>query len=1043
MKEYQKINNILGWATFIVASMIYILTCEPTASFWDCGEYISTAYKFQVGHPPGAPFFQLLGRFFSLFAFGDVTKVALMVNIMSAIVSGASILFLFWSITALAKKVILRGGEMTDAKMYAIFGSGLVGAFAYAFSDSFWFSAVEGEVYATSSFFTAIVFWAILKWETVAEEKFNLKWIIFIAFLMGLSIGVHLLNLLAIPAIVFVYYFKNYKNTKPTKLLLISILSIIILAVIMFIIIPWTVKMAGLFEMFFVNSLGMPFNSGTIFYFFILIGAIVWGIMYSHKKKKVILNTAILCFTFILIGYSSFFMLVIRSNANPPIDENNPENAISLLSYLNREQYGDWPLLYGQYYNAPVDAEKPYLDGNPVYAKDEAKGKYVIIDHRKASIPNYDDRFCTIFPRMYDSDNGLGHIDGYKSWANFKEEDGTPISVNEGGKSEVIYKPSFTSNLKFFFNYQIGHMYLRYFMWNFVGRQSDIENTDGNIIDGNWISGIPFIDEARLGPQKGIPDNMKNKANNKFYFFPLILGLLGFFYHLRKHPKDTIVVGWLFVMTGLAIVIYLNQYSNQPRERDYAFAASFYAFAIWIGLGVLAIFDFLSKKVKPNLAAILTTGACFLLVPTIMGKEGWNDHNRSGRYTARDFAMNYLNSCAPNAILFTNGDNDTFPLWYCQEVEGIRTDVRVVNLSLLNTDWYIDQMARKAYKSDAVPFTLKNIQYRQGTRDYAVFYEDTSIVPKDKFESVKSLMEFVGSDDPNSKLQGMREAALPYFPTRNFSIPVDKKLVIANGTVPANKVDSILPSVDWTIKNVNMLQKNHLMVVDLLAAFDWKRPIYFAITTGGSNYIGLDNYFQLEGLAYRLVPFRSNSNDGQTGYVNTDIMYDNLMNKFKWGNIQDPNVYLDETNMRMTWSFRLNFARLAGALITEGKKDKAIKVLDRCMEVMPEKTIPFSNPYLGVFLVEQYYRAGANDKGNKLMEHLFEITNQQLKYFYSFTGTKASKVDSDRKQAIGIMQKISQLAQTYKQEAMAKKSKDIFDNYYKKYVGAGGDVNQQ
>ncbi len=1029
MKNYKLYNNLIGLAVLIAASVVYIMTSEPTASFWDCGEYIASSYKLEVGHPPGAPTFQLMGRFFSLFAFGDVSMVARMVNTMSALASGFTILFLFWTITMLAKKIVLKSGEMTNAKMWAIFGSGIVGAMAYTFSDSFWFSAVEGEVYATSSFFTAIVFWAIFKWEEQADEKHSVRWIILIAYLMGLSIGVHLLNLLAIPAITFVFYFKKY-NPSFKGIVKTSFMALALLVAVMYVIIPWVVKLSGLFELFFVNGIGLPFNFGTIIYFIFLIAGIVFGLRYSILKKKLILNTAILCFTFLLIGYSTFFILVIRSNAKTPINENAPKNAIALLAYLNREQYGDWPLFYGPYYNAPVNPQNEWKDGSPAYARNDEKGKYVVIDKREKSIPTYDSRFCTFFPRMWSSDESLGHPDAYKSLAEVK---GTPVSYSdpESGKTEVIYKPTFFENLKYFFSYQIGHMYLRYFMWNFAGKQNDVQNTDKNPLEGNWYSGIPFIDQ-RLGPQDNLPYDMAtNKAMNKFYLLPLLLGFVGFFYQLNKHTHDSIVVILLFFMTGLAIVLYLNQYPDQPRERDYAYAASFYAFSMWIGLGVLSLFSIISKYLNPKLAAIMVTLICFFAVPVIMAKDGWKDHDRSGRYTCVDFASCYLNSCAPNAILFTNGDNDTFPLWYAQEVEGIRTDIRVVNLSLLNTDWYIDAMKRKAYDSDTVPFQMTWNQYKEGTRDYVYFIPDSTICPADKYFNLKQLMDFVASDDPQTKFPSSR-GNIEFFPTKNLSITVDKETVLRNGTVPKNLADSIVPSINWTLNRYGV-QKNSLMVLDLLANNNWKRPVYFASTSGTSTFMGLDKYLQLEGLAYRLVPVKNYNKitKGETGFVNTDAMYNNMMNKFKWGNIQDTNLYFDETVLGMAMSLRLSFARLADALSEEGKNNLAIKALDKCQFLFPERNVPYN--YYEFLIGQSYYKAGAIDKGNKIFARMIELNKQKMIYYFSFKGDKASTVDYHKQQALGILQRIAQAAAAFKQEPIAKKAKDLFDKYYSIY----------
>ncbi len=965
-----------------------------------------------VGHPPGAPFFQLLGRFFYLFD-PDVTQVARMINIMSALSSSFTILFLFWTITILARKLIVKGDEITQGKKLAIFGSAIVGSLAFTFTDSFWFSAVEGEVYAMSSFFTAIVFWAILKWEEVKDESKSYRWLILIAYLVGVSIGVHLLNLLAIPAIIFVYYFKKYKVTfKRTIFALIS--SFFILFIVLYGIIPWIIKLSSWFELFFVNSIGLPFNSGTVIYFAILIGGILWGLNYSYKKGKAVLNTIILSFVFLLIGYSSFFLLIIRSNANPPIDENNPEDAIALLAYLNREQYGDTPLLHGHYYNAPIIDKK---DGNPVYAKDVESRKYIITDDRKQSIPVYKEEYTTIFPRMWNNTD-KAYIENYKIWA----------GIENDPESKKI--PTFGQNLKYFFSYQIGHMYFRYFMWNFVGRQSDKQHR-GQALEGHWISGIPFIDAIRYGPQKNLPDSRKNKGTNKYYFLPFILGLIGFFFQLHKNYKNATIVALLFFMTGIAVVIFLNQKAYEPRERDYAFAASFYAYAIWIGLGVLAIFDSLSKRVENRLLAVLTTAVRLALVPGIMASENWDDHDRTGKYATIDVAYNYLNSCAPNAILFTNGDNDTFPLWYAQEVEGIRTDVRVVNLSLLNTEWYIDQMKRKAYKSDAVPFSLTKKQYRQGTRDIVPFQDMNK---RKIYVNVKDAINFI-SNDKNRQRFGDGKM-YNYFPTKKFRIPVDSADIVNKGIVPVELAGQIVP-VDWEVKAF-AVQKNKLMVLDLLAHFNWERPIYFAITTGNDAYLGLMDYFQLEGLTYRLIPVKTKRKDGQIGRINTDILYDNIMNKFKWRSYDDPKIYLSDDNIRMTMNFRNNFARLAEALIQEGKMDSAIAVCDRAFEVLPDKSVPFN--IFVMPLADVYQKAGAYDKSNAVFQRLFEISEQDIKYYLSFKREQAKKIRPELEQTLGVMHRLvtinMPLARNYYKKGEAEKGNkiinkilDFHDNY--------------
>ncbi|MCD4730803.1 MAG: DUF2723 domain-containing protein [Bacteroidales bacterium] len=1019
MKSYQKINSILGWVIFAIASIVYIMTAEPTASFWDCGEYIATAYKLQVGHPPGAPLFQMIGRFFTMFAFGDVSRVAFMVNMMSALSSSLTILFLFWTLTMLAKKLALRSGEMTEGKKIAIFGSAIVGSLAYTFSDSFWFSAVEGEVYAMSSFFTALVFWAILKWEEKAEEEHSFRWLIFIAYMMGLSVGVHLLNLLAIPAIAFVYYFKNYKKPNYKGMLITFIISILILGFVMSIIIPWIVKLPGFFELFFVNTIGLPFNSGTIIYFILLIAGIFLGIRYTRKKRKVVLNTIIWALTFILIGYSSFFMLVIRSNVNPPIDENSPEDAISLLSYLNREQYGDWPILHGQYFNAPVVDRK---DGNPVYRKSAEKGKYIIIDDRKGTIPVYDSKFTTIFPRMWNNTEQR-YINDYKTWSKMK---GIPTKVtDEFGESKVIDKPTFQENLRYFFRYQVVHMYFRYFMWNFSGRQNDIQGTSDRK-NGNWITGIRFLDHARIGPIHDAPKSLQNKATNTFYLLPLLLGIIGIIYQLRRDNKNFMVVFLLFFMTGLAILVYLNQHSPQPRERDYAYAASFYAFAIWIGLGVYALFDWFKSFADQKIVATAISGIILILVPGIMANEGWDDHDRSNRYTALATANNYLNSCAPNAILFTNGDNDTFPLWYAQEVEGIRTDVRVVNLSLLNTEWYIDQMKRKAYDSEPVPFSLSWEQYKEGTRNYTYFIENENI--KGHVE-LKQLFDLI-LDDPTRLTMQTRIGPLDFFPTKKFKITIDSAMVIEKGVVSPENADKIVDEITWTI-NRSGITKNYLMLLDLLATNNWERPVYFAITTGSNAYIGLQEYFQLEGLAYRLVPIRTVVKDRQEGRTETGIMYDNLVNKFQFGNMGDPNVYLDETNMRMTMNLRNNYFRLAEPLIKEGKYDSARIVIDRCLEEMPDENIPFN--FFVTPLAEGYYKIGDFDKGNELNNRLIKIFEEQLAYYFDFPVKLQKKYDFEKQQNLALLQKISQVAGRFKQEEVVTKASEAFDIYFEMY----------
>ena len=1024
--NYQRLNNIVGWVVFLIASFVYLSTIEASASFWDCGEYIACAYKIEVGHPPGAPLFLLIGRCFSLLAFGDTSKVGIMVNSMSALCSSFCILFTFWSITALARKIYEKSGELTTGKMYAILGAGAVGALAYTFTDSFWFSAVEGEVYAMSSFFTAISFWAITRWEREADDPHSSRWIILIAYLIGLAVGVHLLNLLVIPAVVFTYYFKKYETVTRKGIIITSILSIVILGGIQGGVIPLIVKLAAWFEITAVNSLGLPFNSGTILYAIVVVGGIVLGLYFTKKKTKPVLNTIILCFTVLLIGYSSFLVLIIRSQANTPMDENNPENAVNLLSYLGREQYGTWPIVYGQTFDAPQDSKNPSSDGNPVYAENKKLGKYEIIDDRKGAIPNYDDRFCMPFPRMWSSQPN--HKTGYKNWTNPRNYQHISVTNPQTGEPETLDKPTFGQNLYFFFAYQTGWMYTRYFMWNFVGRQNDIQG-HGNSSDGNWISGITPLDKARLGAQEGLPDGAdNNKAKNKMYFLPLILGLLGLWYQIRKDNKNAVIVGLLFFFTGIAIVVYLNQKPFEPRERDYAYAGSFYAFAFWIGLGVLPVFDFLEKKMKQTTGAIAATVICLIAVPAVMCKAEWNDHDRSHRTIARDFASNYLNSCAKNAILFTNGDNDTFPLWYAQEVEGIRTDVRVICLELLNTDWYIDQLVHKAYDSDPVPFSLTKEQYRQGTRE-AVLFKDRGVKG---YINVKDLVEFAKNDDADHKLEMGGGTSYNYFPTKNMSIPVDSATVFNNGTVPKELANRVLKSIDWTMPG-NYVQKNYVMVLDLLAHNDWKRPVYFAATAPARSYMNLAPYLQLEGLAYRLVPVKQNPEEQQQETrINTDIMYNNIMNKFLWGGMDKQGIFLDNVFISScALNIRQRCGALANALIEEGKKDKAIKVLDKCVEVTPQENVPYDVTMYAITM--GYYQAGAIEKGNALAKKLFDNYESNIRYFYSFDRKELPTFGNDPEQAQDIMERLIYFANNFKQTALSKEFEDRYSKLLQAY----------
>lgn len=1077
--RYKLLNNILGWVIFLIAAVVYVSTIEPTASFWDCGEYIACSYKLEVGHPPGAPTFLILGRFFSLFA-PDEAHVAACVNTMSALASAGTILFMFWALTLLGRKLVTAmGQEFTDGRMWAIFGSSMVASLAYTFSDSFWFSAVEGEVYGMSSFFTALVFWAILRWDADDSPRAD-RWIVFIAYMMGLSIGVHLLNLLTIPSIVFIIYFKKYEPSLR-GLIITGIVSVLMLGIVQNGIIPGIVSAAANYELLFVNAVGLPFNSGTIVYFLLLIGFIVSGIMYTvrgtkqlfnyflltggafffftviaalmygkaalpfltfvlagvlvyyYREKRILLNTILVSFAVLLIGYSTFFVLVIRSNANTPMDENNPQDAISLLSYLNREQYGDWPIAYGPYYNAPLDAENPADDGTPVYGQDVKTGEYGIVDSRKQSIYNFAPEMCTVFPRMWEM-NQKSHVSQYEEWGDVAHNH-TNVQVRDQrtGEMTTMQKPTMGANLTYFWDYQMKWMYWRYFMWNFAGRQNDIQG-HGNKIDGGWQSGISGDKVDGIQVPKRMRDN---PANNKFYLIPLLLGLLGIWFHFSKDWKNAIVIMLMFFFTGLAIVVYLNQYPLQPRERDYAYAGSFFAFAFWIAFGVYAIYEFFASTLK--LQQLVAAGLASVMgfsAPYIMGKEGWDDHNRSNRFTCRDFAKNYLTTCDKNAVLFTNGDNDTFPLWYAQEVEGYRTDVRVLNLSLLNTDWYIDQANRAAYDSPRVPFSLPHSRYRSGSCDQVFFDPDGK--KNAKAMSARELIDMIKNANPDAmtvrRQTDDNDETYPdtvfVLPTNHVYIPVDKAKVKANGTVPANTPDSlILDRVEWTI-NKSYLLKADLMVLDLLASNNWDRPVYFAVTAGSDSYLDLDNFFRLEGLAYRLVPMkgtvRTYSSEAMV-VLNTDIMYDKVMGDGKgnpgyfWGGLDQKGkkIYMDENNLRFTTNQRLQMMALASQLNQEGKKDKAKKVLDRCLEVMPPEYVPYE-PVM-MYMVDNYYKCGDMEKANQISKALFDQSEDELVFLQKLSDKEHTDAYStDIRRAQSVMSQLGTFAHQYGQTELQK-----------------------
>jgi len=1104
MKNYNFYNLVTGWSVFVISSIVYLLTIEPTASFWDCGEFITTAYKMEVGHPPGAPVFMIFGRFFTLFA-GNPAYAAMAMNIMSALASSFTILFLFWSITHLAKKIIITDDNYSAGRIVTVMGAGIVGALAYTFSDTFWFSAVEAEVYALSSLFTAVVFWAILKWENIADEPHSNRWLILIAFLMGLSIGVHLLNLLTIPAIAFVYYFRKYEvNIKG--ILACTLVSVTILGAMVYVIIPGIVYFGSVFELMFVNSFGLPYHSGLIFSFILLMGALGWFVYSTHKRGKVILNTLAVSLVMISIGYSSYAIIIIRSDADTPLDQSDPETAFSLLRYLNREQYGQTPLIYGEYFNAPAIR---VIEGNPSYYKKD--GRYLRIPQRKYE---YDDKFKGFFPRM--CSDREDHIQHYMFWANLNEADlyevvrdesGNPVRSQSGAfqfdRQKPVSPPAFGKNLQFFFRYQIGYMYFRYFMWNFAGRQNDLQG-HGEPTKGNWMSGIKFLDEARLGPQDNVPDYLKNnKARNTYFMLPLLLGLIGMIYHYNKDNKDFWIVMMLFILTGLAIVVYLNQSPVQPRERDYAYAGSFYAFAIWIGLGTAGIIHYFSKNynsVIKAVAVILLTG---ILVPGIMARENWDDHNRSGRYFARDFAWNYLQSCEENAILFTNGDNDTFPLWYLQEVEGVRTDVRVSNLSYLTADWYIEQMQNRFYESAPLPVVMTEDQYRQGTRDYAFFADNTKILLNDKYHANRNLFEREYEDLFNRFLKIVRESKVPelapsdfaelqkgygdfqvdkfyrafgaidrnknfnvnesamaalkpavesfikrldeahmpfsaamnfirsddprfqrgtpFFPGRKFVMKIDTSKLIADQIVKGNLTNYIVPEMKWEYQSRRGVSKNNLIIMDMIEGnSNWERPIYYAITASRENYMNLEKFLHREGLAYRLLPATGKENDIFTGNVNTEVMYDNVMNKFRWGGIEDTTLFIDENVQRMLSNFRYTFATLANALLEDGKNDSVRTVLDKCLRLMPNSVVPFNASILP--LIQVYYELGDYEEANSLVEELSFVLDQELAYFTDiqlFSPVKYSLIAGDFNFSIRTLYNLFSLARSYEQEEMA------------------------
>ncbi len=1080
MRKYKLINNVLGWIVFLIATTVYLMTIEPTASFWDCGEFISSAFKLEVGHPPGAPFFMLTANLFTQLA-SDTSTVAKMVNSMSALFSGLTILFLFWSITHLARKIMVNEeNEISLGTMITIMGSGLVGALAYTFSDTFWFSAVEGEVYAYSSLFTALVFWLILKWEEAADRPHADRWIVLIAYLMGLSIGVHLLNLLCIPAIVLVYYYKKFPNPTMKGTIYALLVSFAIVGLMMYGVVQGLVEVCGYFELLFVNVLGMPYNSGVFAYVFALSGVLIWAIWetmrdeinptrmkiafilavvlvgvpfigsgyvlaviltaalsaYLFMSKKVnikLLNTTLVCLMVIVVGYSSYALTMIRATADTPMNQNAPSDIFTLRSYLAREQYGKTPLLYGQTFASEVKRENQGGNCSPVTKEGEAvwsrvikqdpneKDKYYVSRHDVEY--EYVDELSMLFPRMYS--NVDSHVGAYKEWSQFK---GEPVKFNRCGETVTVMKPAFAENLRYFFAYQLNFMYWRYFMWNFSGRQNDIQG-NGEVMNGNWITGIKAIDEVLVGPQDNMPyDIANNKGHNVYYMLPLLLGILGLLYQAYSGQRGIHsfwITFFLFFMTGIAIVLYLNQTPYQPRERDYAYAGSFYAFCIWIGFGVAALAKLMRQygKLSPVVAGSLATVLC-LFVPIQMASQNWDDHDRSGRYVCRDFGANYLESCEPNAVIFTNGDNDTFPLWYAQEVEGIRTDVRVCNTSYLQTDWYIDQMKKQAYESAPLPISWNRADYVQGTRDAAY------VIPMmDQPIDLNTALSFVRSNDPKfKKIPGFNQE-LDYIPSETLIYKVDSATAVAKGL--ATDSTGLLKEMTINLKGKNALGKQELMILDMLQTNNWERPIYYAITVNPDQFVGLDGYFEQTGLAYQIVPKNANKE------TNTEKMYDNVMNKFKWGGVDQPGVYIDENVMRMCKSYRMAlFNKLAEDLLKEGKNEKALNVLNKSMEVLPPENVPLD--YTALSTGELYYALDENEKAEEVFTGIAENAMRNIDWFFRLKPSQLASVTRELEHNLAVMQQVLAVSKHYNPE-FAKKYQEEFDNYRMAYASVRGN----
>ncbi len=1062
--NFNKWNTALGWVTFFISLIVYSLTVEPTMSFWDCGEYIATAAKLEVGHPPGAPLYQMMGAFFAMFAIGK-ENIALMVNMMSVFSSAFTILFLFWSTTIILRKVVTSFTDLNKNNAFAILGSAFVGSLAFTFSDSFWYNAVEAEVYAMATVLIALLFWLGLRWEQEMHEPRGNKWLLIIALVVGLSFGVHFMALLTIPSIGFLYYFKNYKNITVKSFIIANVVVVSVLMFIFKLLLPWTMTFFGASEVFMVNSLGLPFDSGTIFVTILLVAFFYFGLKYTREKGKPFYNTLLLCVLFIFIGFSTWMMLPIRANAKTPINENNPSDAREVLAYYNREQYGEQKLFYGPQFSdsyAGLDEDNPYVDEKPNYERDYKKGKYVIVNNYKNAGQNTDDNHKAFLPRMWSTEHAENYMRftkelDFKVKADYTEEPELLQIVSEfraayaSGKLELedyekflkaygqyldIEKPSTFDNLNFMVQYQFGYMYWRYLMWNFVGRQNDKQG-EYDLKDGNWLSGISFVDNFRLGSQDNLPTDWKNnKGRNTYFFLPFIIGLIGFLFHAKKDLKSFYVLLALFLFTGLALKIYLNERPFEPRERDYALVGSFYVFAIWIGIGVYAIYDFIKSYITPKIAVPVAVGTCLLAAPVLMASQNWDDHDRSGKYTAVASARGYLDSCDKNAILFTIGDNDTFPLWYLQEIEGYRTDVRIVNTSLLMTDWYIDTMKAKAYDSDPMPISFNHEDYVSEKRDYLIFDERT----KDRLD-VNEFFNFVSSDDPRTLVEMKNGQSIQFYPTNKIRIPVDKNAVIANKIVSPKVQDSIVPYIDVDIKG-DAIYKNRLMMLDIVRNNHWKRPIYFSPGAfADDDYIWMKEYLQLDGMIYKLVPIRTPLPEDSYGFdmgrIDSDKMYQ-IMMKLDWGNGESTKIYHDPETRKNSISYRTNLNRLTVQLIKEGKNDKAEKVIDLALTKLPLDYYDFYS-LIDPF-ADGYYKIGKQEKARQLLKQLSVKYQENLKYFAGISPVDQNDMAVDIITNIERYRGLLLIMKDNKDTAFYNEQKAIFNGYNKRFDRFGRDV---